>query len=1122
MDCFPFKSRVSFPPCVADLSNYMVSTLRPVASISNPPSSIKLNWIINGLELYSSCMNTTEAAGCTADKLFPSPVMVVDREITSLVLEDMYGGLFVSSIRTGERVPTQHVPRTAEENVEVGISTEQELCVECMKEYEASKGGCGRAINSVLLKEYYGVGSCGGTPWMCIQCCGVVFCEKHESLHRQGHPDDGHHVFQLFPFPTFPSPITLNEAILEGFRLFAKRPFLSIFRTNQWLTFEDVLFLVCCVYDDLADQCPQSFVPGGYVGMAMGSGIPWVITDIACALRGCVTVPIDTPDGVQRCRDLGLPLEFVLEQSTADALVQQAMVRLKDAARKDSVLSTAKERFVTSNVQDSQLFALLWSSGTTGARKLVQYKRATWVSKLLSQNPQPGSLHCTIRLIYSPLHMTAARQTLWRAIFQGGPRVFVEPQDVFEAIPQCNPSGVYLVPMLWDALKMKVGHRTNIPKEVLVGSRCTVIGTGTAPISKATFEWMQTTFGPNIHVLDGYGSTETGNIASNGTVRAKNIKVDADGVLCVKTSHMFDGYFGDPEGSHLDAEGYYRTSDIVQFDPDTNSVKIVGRASSVTKLSNGKFCHPELIEGACANIPGIVMSYAHVLEEGFVVLIVVLNEATLSHTPDIPSLHKQVMNACKPLGSQNIPIQIIVATEPFTAENGLRTFSLKLKRTAVAQKYRDELLKVKETLASSWRDAVQGLNIPTGGGDVGHVDSMTAMLLAGRMVGKLGVAGGLIALESLNRMAHAATAREQQQERDFTRELAALPEVTLDGVCPTFPTTQDIQTVVLTGATGLVGCHILVELFQMLNSPTLQVTCLVRGDKPVERLKEVCRSYGHNAFANSAIWTNGQLTVTSEEASETVDPVHVVIDCAAHVDFLSKYEELAPANVDRAVNLRKRYAHAQKYVFISTKSVKNVSISGSGYAQSKCVAERAVVSAVPKTTTQIIRLGYIWCNRQGYGNPKDMYHRITKAMMMTKSAVEYEYGGVMGKVLVPVDDCAKAILAHVCSTSRTVIEDVGESQWLSYDALVKAVFDSDDEKKARRIPFEEWVDEVMMQTTANPMFMLSSRLRTQEGQYMMFWKTLPEETKRVMKRAEDDILTKSVSLLKQSFTVNSA
>lgn len=113
-----------------------------------------------------------------------------------------------------------------------------------------------------------------------------------------------------------------------------------------------------------------------------------------------------------------------------------------------------------------------------------------------------------------------------------------------------------------------------------------------------------------VEVIQGYGSTEAGLVATNlrGQTRPDRVgwwmpplelRVEPDGEVVVRGPSVFAGYWEDPESTAaaFTADGWYRTGDYGEIDA-TGSLRLIGRTRSLIPLANGKNVHPKDVEAA--------------------------------------------------------------------------------------------------------------------------------------------------------------------------------------------------------------------------------------------------------------------------------------------------------------------------------------------------------------------------------------------------------------------------------------------------------------------------------------------------------------------------------------------
>lgn len=195
----------------------------------------------------------------------------------------------------------------------------------------------------------------------------------------------------------------------------------------------------------------------------------------------------------------------------------------------------------------------------------------------------------------------------------------------------------------------------------------------------------------------------------------------------------------------------------------------------------------------------------------------------------------------------------------------------------------------------------------------------------------------------------------------------------------------EIGNVLLTGATGFLGIHI---LHHLLETTDAKISCVVRDSQHFNassRIRTLMFYYFGDTYEQ--LWDNrifiipGDLADTETLASLDADAVDTVINCAASVKHFAPGNEIEHANVDTVRNIVNWCAaHKRRLVHISTVSVAgdaDASIAaklmlteqylniGQGlsnqYVKSKYDAEKIILEAITngKIQAKIMRVGNI-------------------------------------------------------------------------------------------------------------------------------------------------------------------
>ncbi|KIY43648.1 acetyl-CoA synthetase-like protein [Fistulina hepatica ATCC 64428] len=274
------------------------------------------------------------------------------------------------------------------------------------------------------------------------------------------------------------------------------------------------------------------------------------------------------------------------------------------------------------------------------------------------------------------------------------------------------------------------------------------------------------------------------------------------------------------------------------------------------------------------------------------------------------------------------------------------------------------------------------------------------------------------------------------------------------------PSPKATEVVLLTGATGSLGAHILAEL---VASPKVgQVICLSRASSHVESLKRVHESLhlrklrmeasAEKKIASYAANANAQsLGLTQEEYDSIKENVSCIIHNAWPVNFnlnLESYDE----HVGGAANLLNlaiaSKAHA-RFFFSSSISCRQAgqgalcpedfppapsTAAGTGYARSKWVVEKLCEEAAQKTNVRVgvLRIGQIVGDSNGVWNETEAWPLMFKgvntvaALPKTHEMVHWlpvDYAGRAIREIVLQENAPKSAVYHVVSPQATSWDD---------------------------------------------------------------------------------------------------
>jgi fatty acid CoA ligase FadD9 len=392
------------------------------------------------------------------------------------------------------------------------------------------------------------------------------------------------------------------------------------------------------------------------------------------------------------------------------------------------------------------LALLIYTSGSTGAPKGAMYPQSN-VGKMWCRSSRNwfGPSAASITLNFMPMSHVMGRGSLYGTLGNGGTAYFAAKSDLstlLEDLELVRPTELNFVPRIWETLygeyQRQVDRRLSDPtdradrqaieaevvaeqRQYLLGGRYIFAMTGSAPTSPELKTWVESLL--EMHLTDGYGSTEAGMVLFDGAVQTPPVidykLVDVPdlgyfatdrphprGELLLKTENMFPGYYKRPEvtAGVFDPDGYYRTGDVVA-EVAPNQLAYVDRRNNVLKLAQGEFVTVAKLEAVFGNSPLVrqIYVYGNSAHSYLLAVVVPTEEALASNDIETlkPLIADSLHNVAKEAGLQSyeVPRDFIIETTPFTLENGLLTGIRKLAWPKLRQHYGERLEQLYAELA---------------------------------------------------------------------------------------------------------------------------------------------------------------------------------------------------------------------------------------------------------------------------------------------------------------------------------------------------------------------------------------------------------------------------------------
>ncbi|MDG5485789.1 carboxylic acid reductase [Mycolicibacterium gadium] len=500
------------------------------------------------------------------------------------------------------------------------------------------------------------------------------------------------------------------------------------------------------------------------------------------------------------------------------------------------------------------------------------------------------------------------------------------------------------------------------------------------------------------------------------------------GELLIKTVNMFPGYYKRPEvtAEVFDDEGFYRTGDVVaELGPDR--LQYVDRRNFVLKLSQGEFVTASKLEAVFETSPLVrqIYIYGNSARSYLLAVIVPTPEALSQHdTSELRALIGESLAdvaKAEDLQSFEVPRDFILETTAFTLENGLLTGIRKLARPKLKEIYGPQLEALYEDLAQGQAAELRELRL--GGATRPVIETVTraaaAMLgsaaadlspdahftdLGGDSLSALTFANLLrdiffvevpvgVIVSPANDLGALAEYIETERSGSTRPTFASVHgrgateiharDLTLGKFldahtlanAPALPyPSQQVRTVLLTGATGFLGRYLALDWLERMSLVGGKVISLVRAKDDAtarQRLDETFDSGDPALFDHYRRLAAGHLEVLAGDKGEPglgldettwqrlADTVDLIVDPAALVNHVLPYDQLFGPNVVGTAELI-RLALTSKlkpFVYLSTVGVGD-QIEPSAFVEDADVRQ---ISA-----TRVVNDSYA----NGYGNSK--------------------------------------------------------------------------------------------------------------------------------------------------------
>jgi long-subunit acyl-CoA synthetase (AMP-forming) len=523
-------------------------------------------------------------------------------------------------------------------------------------------------------------------------------------------------------------------------KVFLHQPVNRVVQTHTWSEVKTKVENIAASLHHLG------FTKGDKIAILSKNCAEWLIADLAIMRAGMISVPIYPSANAET-------IQYVLEHSEskaafigkldkwqdADVGVKGAVVRLSMGYetmpcqydwRKLQTLVAHDEALPIHAPDLDETISIIYTSGSTGNPKgaVISYRAFNWAnSEIVSL------LEITDKdrmLSYLPLaHITERCFVEGVAYHANTTLYFTESLEFFvEDLKYANPTAFFSVPRLWSLFQKniidKIGNSklnfllsvplvsSLIKRKIQKGlglQDARLLACGSAPISPSILHWYHKI---GLNVCEAWGMTENCIYAVGcfpfeekliGTIgRALpgcEIKTTDEGELLFKSGGLFDGYYKNEQATKesFTEDGFFKTGDLGQIDPETGAITIIGRVKDNFKTAKGKFVSPVPIEKMLAQDPHIELLC--ILGSGMAapVALVQLSEGASSLPKEqvAASLKENLLSVNNHLESHERVGAVVVVSEPWTPENDVLTPTLKIKRHVLHKQFAERIEELK-------------------------------------------------------------------------------------------------------------------------------------------------------------------------------------------------------------------------------------------------------------------------------------------------------------------------------------------------------------------------------------------------------------------------------------------
>ncbi len=511
-------------------------------------------------------------------------------------------------------------------------------------------------------------------------------------------------------------------------------------------------------YRDASLACAAALIehgvkPGDRIGMLAENRLKWLFADMGILAAAAINVPAHAPLSAKQIRDQFNHAEVSwLFVSTAAQLQKVNQIRgelagvrgivVFDPVTQDHTISwlsfLMQGRHALSqkapeidrriaHLRGEDLATIMYTSGTTGNSKGVMLTHHNLLSNALNMAEGCEVNAESVVLTWLPFsHIYGRLVDHYTHLAAGFTLCLAESQEtLIENLAETQPTSFSAVPRFYEKALAAVASASREERRRrlrrLFGARIQWLNSGGAPLPAPIAQAYDEA---GLCMLQGYGLTEsspviTFNRLENnrlGTVGQPvpgvEVRIAADGEVLTRGPHVMKGYWKDPAGTAAAIrDGWLHTGDLGQLDGE-GFLTITGRKKDLLVLSNGKKVVPTEIEGLLLGNDCIDQALVYGEGKSFLTALIVPrfdrvrelvrekgvvhgDNETLVRNPIVHQLMAERIEATLAGAAAWERVhRFLLLPRPFTLEAEELTVSLKLRRSVIFQKYRDQLEKL--------------------------------------------------------------------------------------------------------------------------------------------------------------------------------------------------------------------------------------------------------------------------------------------------------------------------------------------------------------------------------------------------------------------------------------------